>query len=362
MHGFIRLAGAFSALLFLVPGCGKFFQPVEGSIFGDPKAAEWLLPVNEIYDGGPGKDGIPALTNPVFVKPSEEDGDYLSEDDLIIGLKIGGEVRAYPHSILDYHEIINDEMGELAIAITYCPLTGSGIGWNRTLNGQVTTFGVSGLLYNSNLIPYDRGTESAWSQMKLLCVFGDLQSQEAELVPIVETTWQTWLAMYPETKVVSSATGYSRPYGSYPYGNYRDADFLIFPISTDDRRLPRKERVHGLFVGDRAKVYRLGDLDPGIAVINDSFRGAAIVLAGSSEANIAVSFQRQTEDGSVLAFQPLEGSLPAIMVDDEGTTWDVFGNGISGPRTGERLIPTRGYTAYWFAWGTFFPGAEIHGQ
>ena len=143
---------------------------LDDTIGGGDGSPGWLIPVGEVFDGGPGKDGIPALSNPQLVASSEVS--FLGDGDLVIGVVIGGVARAYPHVILDWHEIINDQVGGEAYSLTYCPLTGSGIGWDRALSANATTFGVSGKLYNSNLIPYDRETDSYWSQMKLQCVFG----------------------------------------------------------------------------------------------------------------------------------------------------------------------------------------------
>ena len=191
---------------------------------------EWTLPRNEILDGGPGKDGIPALLDPLLVLA--QDATYLTNGDLILGYKMGDEVRAYPHKILDWHEIINDQINGFPFAVTYCPLTGTGIGWERTINRTVTTFGVSGLLYNTNLIPYDRLTDSNWSQIRLDCVNGSAQGILAKTVELVETTWGNWKEMYPQSKVVSDRTGWSRDYQLFPYGNYRtDHSIIFFPIS-----------------------------------------------------------------------------------------------------------------------------------
>ncbi|MCP4580996.1 MAG: DUF3179 domain-containing protein [candidate division Zixibacteria bacterium] len=320
----------------------------------------WLIPPGEVFEGGPGKDGIPALLTPPLATARE--AIFLNDQSLVIGIKIGDVTRAYPHIILDWHEIINDEIGDELFSITYCPLTGSGIAWNRFLNGQENTFGVSGLLYNSNLIPYDRLTDSYWSQMKNLSVNGVLMGQTSETYPIVETTWETWEQMYPETRVVSTRTGYSRNYGVYPYGQYRtNDDNLLYPIANDDTRLPRKERIHGIIVEDRTKAYRIGSFSAEITAINDTFNGLLLVIAGSSSKNLVVSFKRQLANGTVLTFEPLQDQLPAIIIDNEGTSWDIFGNGISGPRTGENLEAAAAYNAYWFAWGAFYPETEIYG-
>jgi len=331
------------------------------AVVSERTSAGWLIPSGEIFEGGPGRDGIPALLMPNMTTAQE--AVYLQDQHLVIGIKIGGETRTYPHVILDWHEIINDGIADDLFSITYCPLTGSGIAWNRFIDGEETSLGVSGLLYNSNLIPYDRATESYWSQMKNQAVSGPLAGRPAETYPIVETTWETWREMYPETKVVSIRTGYSRPYGDYPYGQYRtNNDDLLFPIGNDDTRLPRKERIHGIIVGDQSKVYRISTFPAEFMVANDTFNGLPLVIAGNSAKNLVVSFIRRLENGTILTFEPLQDQLPAIFVDNEGTTWDVFGNGISGPRAGEKLEATLSYIAYWFAWGAFFPNTEIYGM
>ncbi len=317
----------------------------------------WLIPKREVFDDGAGTDGIVALANPTM--ESAAGITYLNSGSLVMGVKIGDQVRAYPHAILDWHEIVNDDFDSASLAMTYCPLTGSGVAWNRIVGDDTTTFGVTSMLYNSNLMPYDRATRSYWSQMKLLCVYGEHIGTAAETFPVVETTWRTWLKMYPESEVVTTQTGYSRPYGQYPYLDYRTSDFLIWPISNDDTRLFRKERVAGVIIGERAKVYRFITFADTVHAINDSFEGVPLVVVGSAGDNLLVIFNR-TLSGRELIFTPLQGQLPAVMKDDEGTTWDVFGRGIEGPQAGQQLTLPRTYIAYWFAWGAFFPEAEIY--
>ncbi len=165
----------------------------------------WLIPTEQVFDGGPGRDGIPALENPENTPASA--ATYLPDSELVLGYFDGVNAIAYPLLILDWHEIINDNVGDFPLAITYCPLTGTGIGWDRTLNGKVTTFGVSGLIYNNNLIPFDRETASNWSQQRLDCVNGELINTKIETFQIVETRWDNWKTMYPDTKVLSLNTG-----------------------------------------------------------------------------------------------------------------------------------------------------------
>lgn len=217
-------------------------------------SGEWLIPEKEVIDGGPGKDGIHALNNPEFINASQ--ASYLAKDDLILGFKYGNEIRAYPHKILDWHEIINDEVGDLKIAVTYCPLTGTGIAWDRVIEEETLSFGVSGLLYNSNLIPFDRQTDSYWSQIRLEGVKGKFRGFQIKTYNLLQTTWGVWKEMFPETKVVSLNTGYNRPYDIYPYGFYRTSLGLYFPVHPFDLRFPPKEIVHGIVFKDKAKTYR----------------------------------------------------------------------------------------------------------
>ena len=335
-------------------GCSSGGSGVDGSVGGDD---DWLIPLSEVRDGGPGKDGIPALTNPPFISAEQER--FLNDSDLVVGIRVGDEARAYPHLILDWHEIVNDTIEDTHFSVTYCPLTGTGIGWNRELSGGVTTFGVSGLLYNSNLIAYDRATDSNWSQMQGRGVNGAHIGRDIETVQVVETTWETWKILFPETKVVSPATGHNKPYGVYPYGSYRTDDRLIFQVDRDDARLHKKERIHGILVDDESKVYPIDRFPDGLVTLNDTVNGLPVVVVGSSSLNVATSYERDV-GGAVLIFDPLENALPAVMQDNEGTTWDILGRGIEGPREGEHLESTMSYNAYWFAWGAFFWDAEIH--
>ncbi len=332
---------------------------------GNPgNSNQWAIPQAQVFDGGPGKDGIPALENPNLISAAE--ATYLANGDLVLGYKNGNDVRAYPHPILDWHEIINEKVDDHAFAVTYCPLTGTGIGWDRTIDGKETTFGVSGLLFNSNLLPYDRETDSNWSQMRLDCVNGPLLGTKIETFTLVETTWATWKAMYPDTKVVSTQTGFSRNYARYPYGDYRtNDDFILFPVTPKDERLPAKERVMGIIMDKNAKIYRFSAVSGDLQIRQDVFRGTEIIFAGSETHNFLLAFERQLEDGTLLTFSPKpfdNGVSNIIMTDNEGNEWDVFGEAVSGPRVGQRLKRPDSYIGFWFAWGAFYPTPAVFGM
>ena len=345
------LSGSLLAVLFLFSCSGNNSVEVEAK-------GPWLIPVAEVFDGGPGRDGIPALENPEKIPASE--ATYLPDSELVLGYFDGINAVAYPLLILDWHEIINDNIGDFPLAITYCPLTGTGIGWDRTLNGKVTTFGVSGLIYNNNLIPFDRETASNWSQQRLDCVNGELINTEIETFQIVETRWDNWKTMYPDTKVLSLNTGHNRSYGIYPYGDYKtNAANLLFPLAIDDERLHRKERVHGIIVNGDAKIYRFGSFSAQTSVINDVISGEDVVVAGNLPRNFIVSFYSMLEDGTVLNLTPVDENN-IILKDGIGNKYDIFGNAVSGPLAGKRLKRTESFLGYWFSWGVFYPSAVIH--
>ncbi len=321
----------------------------------DIKNEDWLVPIAEIFDGGPGKDGIPSVDQPQF--STKEEITFMREDDLIIGLKVGNEIRGYPHPILDWHEIVNDKIGALGVAVTYCPLTGTAIGWNRMVGGTETTFGVSGLLYNSNLIPYDRASDSNWSQMRIECINGNLSGDLPELVPLVETTWTTWKEMFPDAMIVDNRTGSARNYGSYPYGTYKTTEELLFSISNDDDRLHRKERVLGVFVDGQTKAYPFSSFNfqsNTRALFQDNFKGQELLLVGGEEENFIAAF---ILNGSSATFSMLPAGGAALFQDDAGNQYDLFGSVISGD--GADLEPVSSFIGYWFSWGAFYPETEI---
>ena len=332
----------------------------------DDQENAWLIPKNEVRDGGPGKDGIPALTNPELIEAGQ--ADYLDRRELIVGIVVGGEARAYPHEILDWHEIINDQFGEDLVAVTYCPLTGTGIGWEREYDGRMTEFGVSGLLYNTNLMPYDRTTNSTWSQQGLLCVNGDLVGEEARTIQVIETEWSTWKRFFPNTRVVSRNTGYSRSYGLYPYGNYKSTTELIFPVSEWDDRLHPKERVHAILVSGKVKAYRFESFK-NRGIIIDEIDGRKVLLIGSDKQNFIVSYFIDEIDGQELQFLFSSDVGPgpyfstSVALNDQlGNAWDILGHAVAGPNKGHQLEPTRSFMGYWFSFAPFYAEPEIYDE
>ena len=201
-------------------------------------ASSSSISLGQILSGGPGKDGIPALTDPSFVSVSDAD---VGSDVRGIFLTLDGEERFYPYSILVWHEIVNDVVAGIPIAITFCPLCDSGIVFDRRVSGEVLEFGVSGLLFESNLLMYDRATESLWSQARGEAVVGDYTGTSLTYVPFQLLSFAEVKASYPNVKVLSRDTGYSRNYDTGPYQGYLETEDIIFPVSVSDKRFFAKE-------------------------------------------------------------------------------------------------------------------------
>lgn len=216
------------------------------------------VPIEEIRAGGPPRDGIPAITAPAFIPASE--ATFLGDDDRILGIAGRHESKAYPVKILNWHEIVNDWIDDRPILITYCPLCGTGIAFDRRIQGQPAIFGVSGLLYQSDLLMYDRTTESLWSQIAMKAVAGPLTGTSLQPVFLEHTTWGAWRRAHPRTTVLSTETGFVRDYARDPYSGYAQRPELMFPTPHHDDRYPPKEWVLGVEIDGIAKAYPFSEL------------------------------------------------------------------------------------------------------
>ncbi len=317
--------------------------------------SDWLLPLNQIKDGGPGKDGIPSIDNPQFIDANAVS--FLNDNDLVVGIVQGNVAKAYPHIVLDWHEVVNDEINGAFFTLNYCPLTGTAFAWESKTNTTRTTFGVSGLLYNANLIMYDRNTDSNWSQLRLECVNGSLINDKPKLYSVVETDWATWRTLYPNTQVLSTQTGFSRTYGVSPYGDYATNNnrFLFRPEITNNA-LPNKERVYTIIDDDKSKVYQFSKFNEGNA-IRDTFNGSDYLIVGNN--NLMYGFKLENNH-SGLVFEYDFANSESFFIDNEGNKWSIFGEAIEGSRLGEKLTPVKSVMSYWFAIAAFYPNPEIY--
>jgi hypothetical protein len=362
--GYIKSSLAAFLMLFVMSACFDLDEDLAGDAFGP-----WIIPSEEIISLNLSSNAIPAINNPVFSEANEIS--YVSDDRLVIGIRENDIIRAYPHQVMDWHEVVNDTFGDKRIAITYSPLTGTAVSWERRINNVNYSYLASGLIFRNNTIFTDTQTGSHWLQMQFRGVNGDQSGTDTETVQVVETTWETWSAMYPESEVLTTQTGSEFNYNDYVLGeNYNNPDNTetFTSVKNSDDRLPMKQRVHGIIQNlpaeesSSVKVYVIDDFNSGVNVIQENLGGSEYVIAGSSDHNFAVAFDRMIDDGILLDFTAIQGNLPNIMQDSEGNTWNIFGYAVDGPREGQRLNPANSYTGYWFAWADMFPGLEIYGQ
>jgi hypothetical protein len=234
-----------------------FSQQQEPSKKGEFEVGNSLVPVNEIMFGGPEKDGIPALMSPEFI--AADKAWFLKPQDRVLAIQHNGLAKAYPINILNWHEVVNDQISDLPIVVSYCPLCGSGMIFKRPQ--MVTSFGVSGLLYNSDVLLYDRDSHSLWSQIMMKAVSGPLQGQSLELLSATHTSWQSWRERFPATLVLSNSTGYVRDYSRDPYQGYRNTQQLFFPVSDLNNQLHPKAWVLGVQIKQSFKAYPFDELD-----------------------------------------------------------------------------------------------------
>ena len=255
-----------------------------------------LIPAGSVLSGGPPRDGIPAIDRPRFIAAT--DADFMQGDDRVMGVDYLGMTRAYPVKILTRHEIVNDIYDTEAVVITYCPLCGSGMVFKGTVDARPLTFGVSGLLYNSDVLLYDRQTGSLWSQIMKRAISGPMKGVWLEQIPTFNTTWSDWLERNPDTEVLSVQTGYTGAnYDHDPYQDYRRNNRVWFPLTHEDRRLPRKDWVLGVTVGSAHKAYPLKSLQRASLPIRDSIGGTPVLIEFSEEHHSALA---RDESGEIL--------------------------------------------------------------
>ena len=286
------------------------------SFFNGFEVENGLIATNEIDHGGPGRDGIPALDKPLFYE-GDERGKNIKPGDQILGVSYNGIAKAYPINILDYHEIVNDTFGDTPLTVTFCPLCGTGMVFYAEVDDKLLNFGVSGLIYNSDMLLYDRNTQSLWSQIMKKAVTGPLAGSELTQVPAQYTSWKTWLQQHPETLLLSDDTGHARNYKESPYYDYKRLPFVSFSTLHQDTRMPAKTWVVGITLGDDA---------------------------------IALPFTALDKLDKPLAIS-LDDSPLELQWDKEGAVARVFDS--SGTE-----IPST--AAYWFAWIAFHPDSQLY--
>ena len=269
--------------------------------------------IKEIFSGGPPRDGIPSIDNPKFVPASKVD--FLQDDDIVIGIVRGEKARAYPTRILIWHEIVNDIIAGDAIVVTYCPLCGTAMVFARNIEGKQYTFGVSGLLYQSDVLMYDRETESLWSQLAMKAVSGTQVGKQLDWLNSEHLDWKTWQQKYPRGEVLSIDTGYQRNYKAEAYASYFASDETMFPVTHSRKELAKKEWVIGVIINGQAKAYPI-KVFADDKRIKDNISGEKITISYNADQHFPKIINKKGED------------VPSVLV-------------------------------FWFAWQAFYPRTQV---
>jgi len=326
----------------------------------------------EIFSGGPPRDGIPPIDSPRF--ESIESADKWIEDlEPVILLDHEGEVRAYPLQILTWHEIVNDEIAGDPIAVTFCPLCNTALVFLRpTINSEILTFGTSGNLRYSDLVMWDRQTESWWQQFTGEAIVGDLTGTKLESLPAAIISWVDFKSKYPDAQVLSIETGFQRSYGRNPYAGYDNINSQPFAFVGDlDAQLPAMARVVGISLEDgQGGAFSL-DLLRENQVLNEKIGELPVVLfwkSGTASALDSSSIADGRDIGTTGVFSATIGDQVLTFIAQEdgpfldqetGSTWDIFGDAIEGPMSGSSLVPIPHHDTFWFAWAAFVPDGEL---
>lgn len=328
------------------------------------------VPLSEIFSGGPTRDVIPPLDDPSFVSVSDADA-WLGPKEPVILFELEGDARAYPLQILIWHEIVNDEVGGIPITVTFCPLCNSAITFDRRLDGVVYDFGTSGNLRNSDLVMWDRQTESWWQQFTGEAIVGELNGKKLTFLSSTIVSWEDFKTFHPGGQVLSKDTGFNRTYGQNPYAGYDQVDLppFLFRGQTDGRLLP-KERVAAVTIGEVDAAFPFSTLEQ-----------EKVVNYTVGEQDLVVFFKPGTQsalDGRLIAESKDVGStgIFATQVDDQmltfkieddrfvdhetGSIWNLLGEAVEGPLSGTRLTPIVHANHFWFSWGAFKPNTLVY--
>jgi hypothetical protein len=290
-----------------------FDTDILADTFGFGDETKKSVALEDLHQGCLARDCIPSIDKPKFVDAG--DADFLKGGDIVLTIVRGEDVRAYPTRILNFHEIVNDTIDGEPIAITFCPLCGTGLAFRRVVDSRETEFGVSGLLYNSDLVMYDRRTNTLWDQIEGRGIVGELTGKKLHMLPTAMARWGRWKQAHPDTKVLSTDTGFDHDYSQNPYEKYQSSTRIAFPVSGTDDRLRPKTVVHGVYVDG---IY--------VAWTERLLESEGEVRQEVNDRNLVVTYQ---EDGGVSVIDLASGNS---------------------------YTPVR---AFWFAWYAFHPDTII---
>lgn len=313
-----------------------------------------------ILSGGPPKDGIPPIEKPKYVDV-ESANKFIDKFDVVFLIEDSNEVKIYPQKILVWHEIVNETYNGQKVSLTYCPLTGSTIGYYGKVGSSETTFGTSGKLLNSNLVLYDRESDTLWSQILGLAIKGENKGKTLSAFPVVWTKWKYAKEKYPNAKVLSVKTGYVRSYDRDPYGSYNSTDSYyqkggtFFPLLNIDNRMNSKEIVIGVRDGNNQLAISKKEIKSK-KIINYKIGETPIVLVYDSDLH-AVRVYKRKINNKILNFTIRN---KYIYDSETNSKWNMQGNAISGKFKGKKLSWVTSFDVFWFAWSGYYPKTKIY--
>jgi hypothetical protein len=272
------------------------------------------IDANKILSGGVPRDGIPAINNPKFLYV--DDVDYLKEDDIILGIVENGIAKAYPRRILIWHELVNDSIHDKYFLVSYCPLCGTGMIFNRDIKNNILNFGVSGLLYENDVLMYDKESNSLWSQLAMKSVSGKYNKTELDWINSYQMTWKAWKSIYPKSLVLSTDTGYNRDYKKDAYTSYFKSSSAMFPFEKSRNDLNDKDWVFGIIIDGVAKAYSIKSLEKSL-IVNDKLSNKSLLL------------EYNNKNKSLKVHDSKGNKIQAVQV-------------------------------YWFAWQSFYPKTKLY--
>ncbi len=331
------------------------------------RTVEW----SDILSGGPPKDGIASIDNPSFESVAAA-SERLTDQDPVIVFEHEGDVRAYPLSILIWHEIVNDEVGGKPVSVTFCPLCNASIVFDREFDGQFLDFGTTGRLRNSDLIMYDRQSETWWQQFTGEGIVGEYAGRELDFLSSQVLSFGDFAAMYPDGQVLAVPTNFNRSYGANPYTGYDSSARPFLFDGNIDERLPALERVVGVELGGTVTAYAFDDVAQ-VGAINDVAGETPLVIfhkPGTASALDTRTISEGRDIGSVGVFnRNVDGQMLTFSANGDGTfsdnetnsTWSITGEAIDGELVGTQMEAVISFDHFWFAWAAFFPETGVYG-
>jgi Protein of unknown function (DUF3179) len=369
----------FGAVMALLLG-GTIYLGVRAGRNVEPDRPEEAAPVDLVPDSALvdvlSPDSIPSIDEPKFVDPGEASR-WLADREPVVSLELGGVARAYPAQILTWHEIVNDVVAGRPVAVTYCPLCNSAVAFSREVDGRTLEFGVSGKLYKSALVMYDRQTDSLWLHFEGRAIQGPLTGARLQVIPVQLLSFGAWRKEHPDGLVLSRNTGHFAAYGENPYDLYDtregpSAEFFRGPVSP---RMHPMARVVGVTFGDTAVAYPYERLAAGgtAGVVQDTVSGRPIVVlweAGTASALDQRLISQGRDVGATGVFVPVADGRrltfdlrDGAFVDQQtGSTWTLSGRAVAGVLAGEHLEPVPHLDTFWFAWWGHHPETTVHGE